>query len=76
MRDDVIKNIMVELNEVKQAVDIDMLFDALKMLTAEKYLYLFNLMNNHINKSFRIECDELLFGNDIQCMPIDNSDRK
>lgn len=76
MKDDVIKNIIVELNEVKQTVDVDMLFDALTKLTADKYLYLFKLMNNHINKSFRMEEDELLFNKDFQCMPIDYSDRK
>ena len=75
MRDDVIKNIMVELSEEKQTIDVDMLFDGLKMLTAEKYLYLFKLMNNHISKSFRIEEDELLFNKDVQCMPND-LDRK
>ena len=76
MKDDVIKNIMIELSEEKQTVDVDMLFEGLQMLTAQKYLYLFKLMNNHINKSFRIEEDELLFNKDFQCMPIDYLDRK
>lgn len=76
MKDYVIKNIMVELSEEKQAVDVDMLFESLQMLTAQKYLYLFKLMNNHINKSFRMEEDELLFNKDVQCMENDYLDRK
>lgn len=76
MKDDVIKNIVVELSEEKQEIDVDMLFDALNMLTAQKYLYLFKLMNNHITKSFRLEEDELLFNKDVQCIPKDYLDRK
>ena len=51
------------MSEEYQNIDVTDLFNLLNKLTADKYLKLFKLMNNHINKSFDIEYDELLEDN-------------
>lgn len=63
MNNQIVKNIIIEMSADNQNIEVIDLFKLLNKLTADKYLELFKLMNNHINKSFDIEYDELLEDN-------------